>query len=241
MDKFSRLAAQQQTRLRNRFSRNESLDEEDGISHVNPVSITLFALFVIVVFGGLTALYLYCLYVGIEVFLINTEEDGSCEAPDLDKKNILIGGWLIAHGVLGLLSTSILIVATIPDRKDITDEVIQRKRRKMITIPLGLSELFHFIWIIVGTAWVSQLKNIENQNCKTSFASKFTFAYLISLWCAIGAVCFLVCCCIGLNHGANYRPSSMSDDIETWKHTISLSEIGSGRTALSNKNELQAV
>lgn len=77
-----------------------------------------------------------------------------CNDEEFEILNDKIAGWLIAHSILGLLATSLIIVAAIPDNREVTCEVESQIRMKnTLVTPIGLTELVHFIWFLVGTSW----------------------------------------------------------------------------------------
>mmetsp|Transcript_6973 Transcript_6973/g.8788 ORF Transcript_6973/g.8788 Transcript_6973/m.8788 type:complete len:240 (-) Transcript_6973:156-875(-) len=228
MERFTRLASRQQQ------SFNTSRRDSDGgqkITKVNALAIALFVLFVLLVFGGIIALQLYCIYLGVEVFVNNDTATSNGTCLDFDTLNNKLAGWLIAHGVLGLVSTSLLIVTAIPDKKEISEDVeSQRIRHSLLVVPLGVSELLHLIWFLVGTYWIKDILKLREMGC-TSYASWFSFLYIVTLWGVISLICFIACCYVFIRGAVARRDFALSDDNREWRHMISLSELGGGGTS----------
>eukprot|EP00516_Mucochytrium_quahogii_P010689 CAMPEP_0203768568 /NCGR_PEP_ID=MMETSP0099_2-20121227/1667_1 /ASSEMBLY_ACC=CAM_ASM_000209 /TAXON_ID=96639 /ORGANISM=" , Strain NY0313808BC1" /LENGTH=194 /DNA_ID=CAMNT_0050665287 /DNA_START=619 /DNA_END=1200 /DNA_ORIENTATION=- len=123
--------------------------------------IVAYVLFCLFVFGALVGLNIFCIYLGV---LTLHEECNKALAP-----------WLTAQGFVGLLSTSLVIIVSIPPSVNNVNEAHFNKRKSVGKIPrttsfplgatpnsnmhrismgiLGVVQLFVVVWFLVGTTW----------------------------------------------------------------------------------------
>mmetsp|Transcript_14387 Transcript_14387/g.18913 ORF Transcript_14387/g.18913 Transcript_14387/m.18913 type:complete len:240 (-) Transcript_14387:74-793(-) len=224
MERFSKLASShiQTTPTANR---KESEAQNQITQSRNGAAIALFVVFVVLVFGGITALHLYCIYLGVKRFYSGDAET-ECSDEDFTFFTNKLSGWLITHGILGLISTALLIVTAIPEKKVMaTDAEVQRQRNKLLIIPVGIAELLHLVWFLVGSYWIKDTLTYRNLGCSNEI-TWFSFLYIISLWGVVTLLCTIVCCYAGIRGAMVNHRRLPSDDSDSWQHSISLSEIG---------------
>jgi hypothetical protein len=146
------------------------------------------------------ALNAYLLYEGI------VNASAPCDVP--------LSAWSATQGVLGLMSTALLLAVSVPPAAEASDAGREGRRlhlRLHISAPrfarepgggarfavsmLGCVQCLSLVWLCLGTAWVAQSRVAQGEPaaCPAELYW-FCFIYLVTLW-TLGAVACAASCC----------------------------------------------
>ena len=148
------------------------------------------------------ALNAYLLYEGI------VNAGAPCDVP--------LSAWSATQGVLGLMSTALLLAVSVPPAAEASDvgregEGLGRRLRLHISAPrfarepgggarfavsmLGCVQCLSLIWLCLGTAWVAQSRGTQGEPAACPGELYwFCFVYLVTLW-TLGTVACAASCC----------------------------------------------
>jgi hypothetical protein len=148
------------------------------------------------------ALNAYLLYEGI------VNAGARCDTP--------LAPWSATQGVLGLMSTALLIAVSVPPTAEATEaerkgDSLGRRLRLHIAAPrfarepgggarfainmLGCVQCLSLVWLCLGTAWVAQSRGTQGEPAACpSELYWFCFVYLVTLW-TLGVVACAASCC----------------------------------------------
>mmetsp|Transcript_16187 Transcript_16187/g.31323 ORF Transcript_16187/g.31323 Transcript_16187/m.31323 type:complete len:262 (-) Transcript_16187:331-1116(-) len=153
-----------------------------------------FVFFTSLVVGALIALNVFSIYIGIDLFREDCNQN--------------LAPWAITQGFLGLLSTALVLAVSIPDGlakstsaraaghallrhriqpPSFSTGTIRGERNRRLVGVLGLVQFIMLSWFVVGTVWVA---HADRQLCPNGLYI-FVLVYTIIVWIFILGLCVL--------------------------------------------------